>query len=750
MSVRPNAASAAASLCVLRAGRPANRRFTTAVLAALFVLASLVLTCGSAQARLSAQGPVDAGNNFPTYYQDANGLRLEPCLTGAPLCFAAAADLVAPNGEAFYNNATATLTTRNGGKATLVAAVEAAFAGSGSGQEITFGRLRFTDSGGLVPGATYTVTHPFGTASFVANAAGAVPKNVGTEDIGGLGPCLGPNAHAANGACDFAVAMSGRIGPFLRWDPSVAPAAPAGYVGDAATPHRIVGSPNGTNVFRVQGPGVNPTSTDQCPTVGGAIADCIESNLFTVEGKVAGPLAVTPSKVAFGSQPIGTTSAAQTVTVKNISSSNVTVSGATLDAATGNPADFAIQPGGTCTGAVLARDASCTVKVAFAPGATTGTRTATLLVSTNASPAPERVGLTGSAAAVGTAPAVTLSASSLDLGSTRIGTPTAAQPVVITNSGTADLNVANVAVTGTDATDFTAQGGCVGVAIAPGNTCTVTVVFAPQLTAGTKNAGLQITDDAGGSPRTVSLTGVATAGLTSMGAVNAATGFPSQYGDANGVNLQLCLDGPPLCFARPADLVAPSGEAFYNNATAKFNTANGGKAVMVLALEAAYAGSTPNQQITFSRIRFSDSGGLVPGAVYTVTHPFGVDRFTASSGGTVVKNAGTQDIGGVGPCTVASAHNPAGVCDFALAMTGRFGPFLRWDPAVAPAAPAGYVGDAATPHAIAGSPTGNNLVRVEGPSINPNPAVDACPTVDGPLGNCVEQKLFTVEGKLAP
>jgi hypothetical protein len=721
------------------------------VLAILSALAVFALTSGSAEAKLSAMGPVDAGNNFPTYYQDANGLRLEPCLTGPPLCFAAPADLVAPNGEAFYNNATATLTTRNNGKATLVTAVEAAFAGSGPGQEITFSRIRFTDSGGLVPGATYTVTNPFGTSSFIANANGAVPKNVGTEDIGGLGPCLGPNAHAANGACDFGVALNGRIGPFLRWDPNVAPAAPVGYVGDAATPHRIVGSPNGNNVFRIQGPGVNPTTTDQCPTVGGLISDCIETNLFTVEGKVAGPLSVTPSKVAFGSTQIGATSAAQTVTVKNISSSNVTVSAASLDAATGNPADFRIVAGGTCAdGTVLARDASCTVKVAFAPGATVGTRTAALLVSTSASPTPERVALTGSAAAVGTAPAVTLSGSSLDLGSTRIGTPTPTQPVVITNSGNADLDVSRIAITGTDATDFTAQGNCVGVAIAPGNTCTINIAFAPQLTAGTKNASLQITDDAATTPQTVALTGVATAGLTAMDAVNPATNFPAGYSDANGVHLQLCLDGPPLCFASPADLVAPAGEAFYNNATAKFNTANGGKAVFVGALEAAYAGSATGQEITFSRIRMTVSGGLVPGARYTVTHPFGTDTFTASSGGAIAKNVGTQDIGGLGPCNVATAHNPGGTCDFALAMTGRFGPFLRWDPAVAPAAPAGYVGDAATPHAITGSPTGTNLVRLEGPSVNPTPTVDACPTVDGPLGDCVEQKLFTVEGKLAP
>jgi hypothetical protein len=87
-------------------------------------------------------------------------------------------------------------------------------------------------------------------------------------------------------------------------------------------------------------------------------------------------------------------------------------------------------------------------------------------------------------------------------------------------------------------------------------------------------------------------------------------------------------------------------------------------------------------------------------------------------------------------------------------MTGRFGPFLTWDTfGQAPAAggpPAGYVGDAATDHKITGSPLGTNVFRIEGDHVNPTPTVDKCPTVDGLFADCVETKLFTVEGKIAP
>src|SRR3954464_15455611 len=101
----------------------ARGRLSLACLASVAAVVALFSMSGVAQAKLSAVGPTDTGNHFPSYYEDSNKLRLEPCLTGAPRCFAAAADLVAPDGEAFYNNATANLTTRGNGKAVMVLAL---------------------------------------------------------------------------------------------------------------------------------------------------------------------------------------------------------------------------------------------------------------------------------------------------------------------------------------------------------------------------------------------------------------------------------------------------------------------------------------------------------------------------------------------------------------------------------------------------------------------------------------------------
>ena len=70
--------------------------------------------------------------------------------------------------------------------------------------------------------------------------------------------------------------------------------------------HKIKGSPYGTNVFRIEGPGINPSPTvDACPTVTGPIADCIETDLFTVQGKLATTSGVTAEQATYSRSSAG-------------------------------------------------------------------------------------------------------------------------------------------------------------------------------------------------------------------------------------------------------------------------------------------------------------------------------------------------------------------------------------------------------------------------------------------------------------
>jgi len=110
-----------------------------------------------------------------------------------------------------------------------------------------------------------------------------------------------------------------------------------------------------------------------------------------------------------------------------------------------------------------------------------------------------------------TAPAVTLSPTSLTFASTTVGVTTAAQLVTIKNSGTAALTLTSETITGTNASSFLKSATTCGTSLAVGATCTVSVEFKPAA-AGALTASLSIADNASGSPQAVALqgTGVAT------------------------------------------------------------------------------------------------------------------------------------------------------------------------------------------------------------------------------------------------
>jgi hypothetical protein len=100
---------------------------------------------------------------------------------------------------------------------------------------------------------------------------------------------------------------------------------------------------------------------------------------------------LTPSSLAYGPQEVGTTSAAQTVTVANTGTASLFVNG--LSQAGIDPLDFN-RVDDQCSGITLAAGTSCTISVVFNPTAT-GTRTATISVLDNASTSPQAITLTG-------------------------------------------------------------------------------------------------------------------------------------------------------------------------------------------------------------------------------------------------------------------------------------------------------------------------------------------------------------------
>jgi uncharacterized repeat protein (TIGR03803 family) len=110
-----------------------------------------------------------------------------------------------------------------------------------------------------------------------------------------------------------------------------------------------------------------------------------------------------------------------------------------------------------------------------------------------------------------TAAEVLLSTTSVSFGGQVINTASAAQSVMVTNSGNANLVFGAGAVTlsGANADDFVVTADtCSGMTFVPNGTCSVTVKFAP-LAPGSVSAALNLTDSALNSPQTVGLSGTA-------------------------------------------------------------------------------------------------------------------------------------------------------------------------------------------------------------------------------------------------
>jgi hypothetical protein len=227
---------------------------------------------------------VPLGPGFPQWYQDfsapatrpdanpnygigptAGGLKLELCPAGDANCIS---DVVAD--EFFYWSASADLVIPAGGalarpgRALLLQATE----GTTAAAPVVFNRTRIRFD---VPVAgAYTVTYPFGVKIY----------NVAVAGIRGVNDTLDVGCPAGTIGCNFRLALATDLGPFLFWDADlpVLGAIPGDFYIGTPVPHKILGSPKGTNVFRIDGP---PGSN-----LGGPGVDFLQTDLFTVTGKV--------------------------------------------------------------------------------------------------------------------------------------------------------------------------------------------------------------------------------------------------------------------------------------------------------------------------------------------------------------------------------------------------------------------------------------------------------------------------------
>lgn len=227
-------------------------------------------------------------------------------------------------------------------------------------------------------------------------------------------------------------------------------------------------------------------------------------------GQAVTQLLEVPLSITFPLTSIGSL-VTQSATVTNIGTYPVTMTSATI--AGTNASDFSIGSP-TCSSAgssPIFPGGNCQYPVSFTPAAP-GFRTATLQLIDSAAGSPQSIPLNGFGLAVTQTllfpPAVSFSL-------TPVGLVAAPQTISFNNTGNTAVNVTSVAITGTDAADFSISQNSCGTQISPGTACTVTVSFDP-VAPGVRKATLQLSDSATGSPQSVTLTGVGEAGIYSV------------------------------------------------------------------------------------------------------------------------------------------------------------------------------------------------------------------------------------------
>jgi hypothetical protein len=124
------------------------------------------------------------------------------------------------------------------------------------------------------------------------------------------------------------------------------------------------------------------------------------------------------------------------------------------------------------------------------------------------------VTITTPAAAPAPVPNVTVSSTALSFGSQTVSSSTAPQSVTLTNAGSQSVAFSSIAISGTNHADFTITGSTCGSALAASASCTVSITFNPSA-AGSRAAILSMTDSAGNSPQTVTLSGTGVAASAS-------------------------------------------------------------------------------------------------------------------------------------------------------------------------------------------------------------------------------------------
>lgn len=358
----------------------------------------------------------------------------------------------------------------------------------------------------LAPNATCTVTVTFtptgaqsinGTLTFSDNAAGS-PHVIGLAGTGLSAPVLtiAPgslifNPQQVNTSSPQQTIVISNQGATVTFSTISVSAGPFSQTNNCGS----LGNGQSCSVAVTYSPTATGTQTATL-----SIADDASGSPQTVSlsGTAVGQPAVTLSSTSltFANQNVGTTSAAQSITMTNTGAGPLSISSIA--------ASNEFTQTNNCGNSLIV-NGSCTINVTFTP-AGANTRTGTITISDNAQNSPQTISLSGT----GLGAVATVAPSSLTFASQAVGTTSAAQSFTLTNTGNADLLITSIA---SNSSQFGESNNCASTMTAT-SSCTISVTYSPTV-GGAVSGAIIINTSNDGSP-SVSLTGSGTGPVSSV------------------------------------------------------------------------------------------------------------------------------------------------------------------------------------------------------------------------------------------
>jgi len=221
---------------------------------------------------------------------------------------------------------------------------------------------------------------------------------------------------------------------------------------------------------------------------------------------VTAAVTLSPSSLSFGTQAVGTTSAANSITLTNSGADALSINSVS---ATGG-----FSESDNCSGTIVQPSGQCNINLSFTPNLA-GTYAGDITLADSAPNSPQLIPITGIAVVP-----LTFSPLNLNFGNVTVGTNNGTKTVTLTNNANAALTLAISA-----SADYAAAGNgtapC-GTSLAAHAKCTIGVTFTPSMN-GTIKGSVNASYNGAFSPVLIGLTGAGVNGSTSPLSFSVAT-----------------------------------------------------------------------------------------------------------------------------------------------------------------------------------------------------------------------------------